>query len=170
VTAGLFVAATATLMYVGFNDQMTFVQLMWPQLILGFSFPLIVIPLMDMSVSSLPPEDTASGAGQFNFIRTLASAISTASVVAVWINAISVNKAALAGELHNPQAVLERMHAGGFSAGRALHLLDLIVQGQAVMLGTNSTFLIMGVIMLVAAAVVWVAPKPPRHGAPKIGH
>ena len=164
VTIGLFFCAISTLVRVFFTQDMTFEQLLWPQVAQGLGFPMIVIPLMDMSVSSLPPKDTASGAGQFNFIRTLSSAISTAVVVAVWIDAINVNKAALAGQIHNPHAVLERMHAGGFSAGRALHLLDLLVQGQAAMLGTNSTFLAVGIVTLVAAAVVWIAPKPPRQG------
>lgn len=126
--------------------------------------PLIMIPLMDMSVSPLPPEDTASGAGQFNFIRTLSSAVSTALVIAAWTSAINVNKAALAGELHHPRAVLAQLQASGFSHDKALHMLDQMVQQQAVMLGTNQTFMTIGIVMLVAAVVVWAAPKPPRHG------
>ena len=169
VTAGLLLGALSTLVRVFFTADMTFEQLLWPQVAQGLAFPLIVIPLMDMSVSSLPPEDTASGAGQFNFIRTLASAISTAAVVAVWVNAIDVNKAALVGGLHNPQAMITRVQAGGFSHDKALNLLDLLVQQQAVMLGTNQTFLAVSIVMLVAAAAVWLAPKPPRHGSGKAG-
>jgi DHA2 family multidrug resistance protein len=169
VTAGLLLGALSTLVRVFFTADMTFEQLLWPQVAQGLAFPLIVIPLMDMSVSSLPAEDTASGAGQFNFIRTLASAISTAAVVAVWVNAIDVNKAALVGGLHNPQAMIARVQAGGFSHDKALNLLDLLVQQQAVMLGTNQTFLAVSIVMLVAAAAVWLAPKPPRHGSGNVG-
>ena len=153
---------------------MTFEQLLWPQVLQGISFPLILIPLMDMSVSSLPPKDTASGAGQFNFIRTLSSAISTAVVVAVWINAIETNKAVLAGELHNPQGALTMLQSGGFTLERARSLLDLSVQQQAAMLGTNQTFLDVTILLLIAAAAVWLAPKPPRqgggNGTPGSGH
>ncbi|MDE2184039.1 MAG: DHA2 family efflux MFS transporter permease subunit [Alphaproteobacteria bacterium] len=162
VMAGLLFAALSTLMRVFFNDQMTFEQLLWPQVAQGLSFPLIVIPLMDMSVSSLPPQDTASGAGQFNFIRTLSSAISTALVVAVWSNAIDSNKAILAAGLNDPAALLAKAHAGGFTADQARNLLDLMVQGQSVMLGTNQTFFAVGVVLLLSAAIVWVAPRPPR--------
>jgi DHA2 family multidrug resistance protein len=53
---------------------------------------------------------------------------------------------------------------------KALSLLNLMVQGQSVMLATNRTFLAVDLINLVAAAFVWIAPKPPRSAGatPKI--
>jgi DHA2 family multidrug resistance protein len=174
VMVGLLFCAASTLIRITYNQDMTFEQLLWPQVLQGISFPLILIPLMDMSVSSLPPADTASGAGQFNFIRTLSSAISTAVVVATWINAISSNKAALVGELHSPAQALAQLQSGGFSADQSRNLLDLSVMGQSVMLGTNQTFLDVTIVLLIAAAAVWLAPKPPRHtngnGKPPMAH
>jgi MFS transporter, DHA2 family, multidrug resistance protein len=170
VTVGLLFCAASTLIRIFYNQEMTFEQLLWPQFLQGISFPLILIPLMDMSVSSLPPKDTASGAGQFNFIRTLASAISTAVVVAVWINAIETNKAVLSGVLHNPEGALAMLQSGGFTLERARSLLDLSVMQQAAQLGTNQTFLYVGIVLMIAAAAVWLAPKPPRHTNGKPGH
>ncbi|MGC9952698.1 MAG: DHA2 family efflux MFS transporter permease subunit [Rhizomicrobium sp.] len=164
VSIGLVIAAAACLMRVGYNDQMTFWQLMWPQLVLGLAMPPIVIPLMDMSVSSLPPEDTAAGAGQFNFIRTLASALSAAAIVALWNNQISTSGAVLAGELQHTQTLLGAAAASGMGQDKALSLLYLMVQGQSVMLATNRTFLIVGILLLITAAFVWIAPRPPRSG------
>ena len=46
---------------------------------------------------------------------------------------------------------------------KALNLLDLMVQGQSVMLATNRTFLIVGLLQLATAALVWIAPKPPKR-------
>jgi len=163
VFVGLLMAAAATLVRVTFTPDMTFLQLLWPQMLQGFAFPLIVVPLMDMSVSSLPPKDTAAGAGQFNFVRTLSSAVSTAVVVAGWTNAIDTKKAILAGELHNPAGVLSLLQGGGFTQDQARNLLDLAVEGQSVMLGTNQMFLAVGVVLLLTAATVWLAPRPPRH-------
>jgi DHA2 family multidrug resistance protein len=99
VSAGLFIAAAACMMYSGYDDQVDFWQLMWPQLLLGAALMLIMIPLMEMSVRSLPPEDTAAGAGQFNFIRTLASAFAAAAVVAFWNDQTITDGAVLAAEL-----------------------------------------------------------------------
>jgi len=168
VTIGLLFAAAACLMRVGYNDQITFWQLMWPQLLLGFGMTTVMIPLMDMSVSSLPPNLTASGAGQFNFIRTLASAVSTASIVAVWNDQIRINSATLAGELQHTQALLDAAAASGLGHDKALSLLNMMVQGQGVMLATNRTFLIIGCILLFTAAFVWVAPKPPKKAGGSI--
>jgi len=173
VMVGLLFCAASCLMRIFFNGEMTFEQLLWPQVLQGASFPLIMIPLMDMSVSSLPEKDTASGAGQFNFIRTLSGAIATALVVAVWENAIKWNKAVLAGSLQHGQDMLNAMQAGGFPEDKARSLLDMGVLQQAAQLGTNQTFLAVGVVLLITAAVVWIAPKPPRHagnGNPPLGH
>jgi len=46
-----------------------------------------------------------------------------------------------------------------------------MVQGQSVMLATNRTFLIVGLVMLFTAAFVWIAPKPPKkEGGMKMTH
>jgi DHA2 family multidrug resistance protein len=159
---GLLISAAASLMRVGYNDQMTFWQLMWPQLAFGAGMVMSVIPLMAMSTSSLEEKDVASGAGLFNFIRTLASALSTAAIVALWNNQIRASGAILAGELQ-PRALLDAAAAAGMGHDKALNLLDLMVQGQSVMLATNRTFLIVGILQLATAAIVWVAPKPPKR-------
>lgn len=173
VMIGLLLCAASALMRIFFNGEMTFEFLLWPQVLQGLSFPLIIIPLMDMSVSSLPPADTAAGAGQFNFIRTLSGAIATALVVAIWENAIKWNKAVLAGSVQHGQDLLNALQVGGFSEEKARSLFDMGVMQQAAQLGTNQTFLSVGVVLLVTAAVVWIAPKPPRHsnnGKPPLGH
>jgi len=158
VSIGLFMAAAACLMYFFYNDQATFWQLVWPQLLLGAALMTIMVPLMEMSVSSLPPQDTAAGAGQFNFIRTMASALAAAAVVAFWNSQTVSDGAVLATELQRPQT----MFGAGLAPHRALTLLDMITQGQSVMLATNHTFLILAALMAGTAAMVWIAPKPPR--------
>jgi DHA2 family multidrug resistance protein len=135
---------------------------MWPQLAFGAGMVMTIIPLLDMSTASLEEKDVASGAGLFNFSRTLASALSTAAIVALWNNQIRASGATLAGELQ-PRALLDAAAAAGMGHDKALNLLDLMVQGQSVMLATNRTFLILGVVQLATAAIVWVAPKSPKR-------
>jgi DHA2 family multidrug resistance protein len=174
VMVGLLFCAASCLMRIFYTLDMTFEQLLWPQVLQGISFPLILIPLMDMSVSSLPQKDVASGAGQFNFIRTLSGAIATAIVVSVWENAIKWNKATLAGVVQHGQDMLLALQQGGFTEPKARGLFDLAVLQQAAQLGTNQSFLIIGVVLTITAGLVWIAPKPPRHangdGKPPMGH
>ncbi len=172
IMAGLLLCAASSLVRVFYSLDVTFEQTLWPQVLQGLSFPLIMIPLMDMSVSSLPPKDVASGAGQFNFIRTLSGAIATAVVVAAWEDSIKWNKAVLADKVQHGADMLMALQANGFTQEKARNLLDMGVLQQAAQLGTNQTFLAVAAILLVAAGAVWLAPKPPRHtnGKPPMGH
>jgi DHA2 family multidrug resistance protein len=171
VSMGLFMAAAACWMYFGDDDQATFWQLVGPQLLLGAALMFIMVPLMEMSVSSLPAETTAAGAGQFNFIRTLASALAAAAVVAFWNDQTVADGAVLAAELQRPQGMLNAAAASGVGAHRALSMLDFLTQGQSVMLATNHVFLVLAALMAATAGIVWVAPKPPKSaGAMPMAH
>lgn len=160
---GLVLVACSSFLRVGYNDQITFWQLAWPQLVFGAGMIFTMIPLMDMSTISLKDEDVSSGAGQFNFIRTLSGAIATAAVVALWNHLIPASHASLTGVLHDAQGFLDQAQTNGMSSGVARGMLDQLVAGQSTMQATNNTFLVLGCITLVAAAAVWLAPKPPKR-------
>lgn len=160
---GLILVAASSFMRIGYDDQITFWQLMWPQLVFGAGMIMTMVPLMDMSTISLKDEDIASGAGQFNFVRTLSGAIATAAVTALWNHLIPASRASLVAVLHNPQGFMDMAQDQGMSADRARGVLDQVVSGQSVMQATNNTFLVLTVITLVAAASVWLAPKPPER-------
>jgi DHA2 family multidrug resistance protein len=161
---GLVLVASSSFMRVGYNDQITFWQLMWPQLVFGAGMVMTMIPLMDLSTISLKKEDIASGASQFNFIRTLAGAIATAVVVALWNHLIPASRSSLTGALHNAQGFLDQAQSSvGMSPEVSRGVLDQLVSGQSIMQATNNTFLVLGCVTLVAAAAVWLAPKPPER-------
>lgn len=162
VFVGLILSAISNLMRVFYSDQITFWQLAWPQLIFGAGMVMTMIPLIEMSTSTLDESHIANGSGQFNFVRTLASAISTAVVVALWNNQVTSSKSALVGVSHVPFAMLDPVQKGSVQAEQGRTMFDLIVQGQSVMQATNNTFLILGVVTLIAAGCVWFAPKPPK--------
>jgi MFS transporter, DHA2 family, multidrug resistance protein len=162
---GLLFIAAASLMRVGYTDQVTFWQMMWPQFVFGAGCVVSVIPLMDMATSSLDDRDVADGASQFNFVRTLACAIATAAVVAMWDNLIRSSKAALVGAMPDLSASIQTAQGAGVNAEQAHGAIDLLVQGQAVQQATNNSFLVMGLITLAAAASVWFAPKPRKKSS-----
>lgn len=170
VMIGLLLCGASCLMRAGFNDSMTFTQLIYPQLLLGFGQTLMMLTLTDLSTIALKPEEVTDGAVQFNFVRTLSSAVATAAVVAIWSHMISSSKAQLAGALQVPAKVGHWMHTGGDAGRKALYGLDGMVQGQAMMQSTNITFLVLGILMVVTAAMVWIAPKPPKRSAGHHGH
>ena len=48
------------------------------------------------------------------------------------------------------------------SSGAALGTVNEIVGGQAVMLATNQLFLACAIVFAIAAALVWITPRPTR--------
>ena len=160
VSFGLSVMAVSVLVRVTFNQDMDMTQLILPQLLQGVGMPFFMIPLIGLTMTFVAPEETASAAGLINFMRSLAGAFGTAITTTAWSNAAISAHNDLAGTLHHPEAMLAKMQASGLSAGQALETLNNIATGQSVMLGTNRVFFTVGLVVLVAAASIWLAPRP----------
>jgi DHA2 family multidrug resistance protein len=152
-----------------FASNITFDQMIWAGLATGFAMPFFFVPLMGLALGAVKPEETASAAGLISFARTLAGAFGTSIVTSSWENASTRVRATTVGQLHDATGALNTMGRAGFSPGAALDQLDYMVQSQSVMVATNHIFQTIGAIMLVAAATVWLAPKPKPGGAPAGG-
>ena len=48
--------------------------------------------------------------------------------------------------------------------------LDWLLQGQSVMVATNKLFMLIGGLFIVAAVVIWLAPRPTRQVDPGAAH
>jgi DHA2 family multidrug resistance protein len=156
---GLALLAGITLWRTSFAENVTFWQLVMPQLATGIGIPLFFVPLLGLSVAAVPPEQTASAAGLVNFIRTMSGAFGTALVTTGWDRATTSARANLVGILHQPHVMLNTLRAQGLSADQALQTLGNLVQSQAVMLATNRMFFILAIIIAAVAAGVWLSPK-----------
>ncbi len=170
MSMGLAILAGAILARVGFTPNMTFGQMIGPQLAMGFGLPLFFVPLMTLSMAAVDTEETASAAGLVNFIRTMAGAIGTAIVTAAWSSLAAASRVGLVSTLNQPGRVLAEMQHSGMTPGQSLISLDQMVQLQAVMLATNHLFLIVGVIVAATALGVWLMPKPTGPVQPMAGH
>ncbi len=84
----------------------------------------------------------------------------------MWDNAASRNHANMAGALNDPDGVQNTLTKLGMTSSQALGQIENLTQGQAVMLATDQMFLVMMVAFIVAAAAVWLAPKPSPFGGP----
>jgi DHA2 family multidrug resistance protein len=153
----------------GFTTEATFWQIALPQLVLGIGIPFVFIPTTTLSLSSVPPEETAAAAGMQNFLRTTAAAFATSIMTTSWENAANVKRAGLAGALNDPQGVQGTLVAQGFTPDQALSQIEAIAQTQAVMLSTNQMFLTVALVLILAAMLIWVAPSVKRTGAPAGG-
>jgi DHA2 family multidrug resistance protein len=172
VSIGVAGLAILAVVRAGSNTGVTYWNLALPFLFQGFCMPFFFIPTNQIALSSVPPNEVASAAGMSNFLRTTSAAFATSLVTTFWENNSTKDHALLAGRINDPQGVLTTLgggSGGGASSGLALNQLDQITQSQAVMLATDHMFQVMAVVFVVAAAVVWIAPRPKSASGPAPG-
>jgi DHA2 family multidrug resistance protein len=129
--------------------NMTYAQIAMPILIQGAGMPFFFIPLSSLALSSVPVNKVASAAGLMNFLRTLSGAIATSVITTAWVDRATINRTEIVGIMPTHSAI-------------PLAKLNQLVEAQSVMLATNQIFLFVSLIFVVAALVIWVAPKPEK--------
>lgn len=156
---GLSLLAVVTLMRAFWTSDADFMALAWPQILQGFAVPFFFIPLSNMALASVQPQEMASAAGLMNFLRTMAGAIGASIAVTIWDDHSKVARSELVGKLHVEDTQSALMTQGMSSEG-ALGYISSLVDKEALTLSANHLFLIIALVFLFAALIVWVAPRP----------
>lgn len=158
-TFGLSLLAVVTLMRAFWTSDADFMALAWPQILQGFAVPFFFIPLSNMALASVQPQEMASAAGLMNFLRTMAGAIGASIAVTIWDDHSKVARSELVGKLHVDETQTALMNQG-MSADGALGYISSLVDKEALTLSANHLFLILALVFLFAAFIVWLAPRP----------
>ncbi|MGL5719641.1 MAG: DHA2 family efflux MFS transporter permease subunit [Alphaproteobacteria bacterium] len=143
------------------STEMSQFQIMLPLLAQGVGIPFFFIPLTSLALASVEPREMASAAGLMNFVRTLSGAAATSVVVTVWENQTTAYRTDLVGQMASPfqlASIFGDVSEAGQTA--ATHVLDALLQSQAVMLAMNHIFLVSSGAFMLAAACIWIAAKP----------
>ncbi|MFZ5748753.1 MAG: DHA2 family efflux MFS transporter permease subunit [Pseudomonadota bacterium] len=143
-----------------FSSDVTFVQMAWPTLITGVFMVMFFVPVTGLAMASVEPDEQANAAGLSNFMRTLAGAFATSLVQSGWSNAVRTNQTELVGAMSHGNQLLDAAGAAGVPADVGTQLLDLIVEGQSVMLATLNMFGVIALCLGASAAIIWLVPKP----------
>lgn len=144
----------------GFNNDVTFLQMAWPTLITGLFMVMFFVPVTGLAMASVEPEEQANAAGISNFMRTLAGAFATSLIQSQWSDATRVNNTEIANSMVHGQAAVDAMTAQGVPLESARATLGQLVEGQSVMLATLDMFGVIAVALGLAAALIWLVPKP----------
>jgi DHA2 family multidrug resistance protein len=155
---GLFCFALALVWRGEFASNVDFQHIIMSQLMFGTCLSLFVSPAMTMTMTALQPDEFAGGAGLMSFSRTTAIAFGTALTTTAWQDATINGRSGIVDRLAGDSA-LAQLQAAGIPAGEALHMLDDIVQSEAVMLATNHAYFLFAMIMTAAGIIVWLAPR-----------
>jgi len=160
MSAGLIILALSIFYRAGYALNISFEKMILPQLAMGFGIPLFFVPLMTISMTSVSPRETAAASGLINFLRTIAGAIATAATISAWSTDAVTSRSNLVGRLNLSHDLMARLEDQGLGADQALHSLDGLVQSQSIMLATNHMFLLLGSVMALTAAGIWLMPRP----------
>jgi len=156
---GLTLLAVVTLMRAFWTTDADFMALAWPQILQGFAVPFFFIPLSNMALASVQPQEMASAAGLMNFLRTMAGAIGASIAVTIWDDHSKVARSELVGKL-NVEETQNTLMAQGMSSDSALGYISSLVDKEALTLSANHLFLILAMVFVFAALIVWLAPRP----------
>ncbi|UCV05121.1 DHA2 family efflux MFS transporter permease subunit [Dechloromonas denitrificans] len=169
VFAGVIWMGLVTLWRTVANTDMGFWDIAVPLMVMGFALPFFFIPTTGLALSSVEEREMDSAAGLMNFLRTLSGAFATSLVTTSWDNQITRQHAELVGISDSDGSVRSLLEQGGMAADAVNQALDYLITSQAVMLATNQLMTVIGVAFLVAASVIWLAPKPTRVVEPGAG-
>lgn len=151
------------------NTDMGFWDVSIPLMALGLGLPFFFIPSTGLALASVEEREMDSAAGLMNFLRTLSGAFATSLVTTVWGNQITRNHAELVGLADRDESVRTLLEKPGMALDAVNQAIDYLITGQSVMLATNQMMVAIGIAFLVAASVIWLAPKPSRVVDPSAG-
>lgn len=106
------------------TTQMTYWDISWPLMLMGFGMPFFFIPSTAVALSSVDEAETNSAAGLMNFMRTLAGAMATSVVTTYWDNEITRNRAERVGQIDQDQSIYNLLQSQGMTSDQALQTLE----------------------------------------------
>jgi len=165
ICGGLIWVAFVMWLRTGFASNIDFGHVIIPNILQGIGMPFFFLPLMTLALWPLKPHEYAAGSGLMTFIRTTAGAFATSIVATTWENAGTEHRVAIVNEISGDRAVMHALEVPGMTPDQNVRMLDNMVQSQSVMTATNHIFEMVAVLLLIAAAVTWIAPKPKRQAA-----
>lgn len=160
-----FLIFSAAMLWVSkLNEQASFWQLSLPRLWQGIGIALFFLPLNQILMANIKPNELASAAGLSNFLRTIAGSISTAVSILLWNNRTDMHRAVLTEHIRSDSVAWTHthntLHGLGFNDTQSLSYAEKLINQQASTLAVNDLYTLFAVVFLLLIPVVWFA-KPP---------
>jgi DHA2 family multidrug resistance protein len=173
VTFSFCVFAATSYWFSTFPLDTSFWQFVLPRFLMGLAIPCFFIPLNQVILSGLKPNEIASASGLSNFFRTIAASISTAVTVTMWQHRGDFHHATLAEHVNNTNAATQQFvqGIGSVASGDApWAVIDGIVNREALTLAVNDVFLLYAALFVVMIPIVWLARPPFGNVGPGAAH
>jgi DHA2 family multidrug resistance protein len=156
---GCVIFWTATL-----NETASFAQFATPRFVQGLGVAFFFLPLNQILLSGIPPSELASASGLSNFMRTMAGSMSTATTVFIWNRRTDYHHAVLTEHVRNSAGAWSGYQAQladhGITGVGAFQYVDQLITNQAMNLGVNDVFYVLGTVFFLLIPFVWLARPP----------
>jgi len=169
ITLGIAWFLGQTLVRSTWSTGMDFWSLAMPQIIQGFGISMFMMPLTQMSLSSVEPHEVPGAAGLQNFLRTMSIAVATSLILTDWGNQQRVAQNEMANILQ-PDATMATLNQAGFSDEAGRQIISNLVTEQAVTVAMNHTSLMAAIVTFATIGLVWLGPRPKSLGVQGGGH
>jgi len=149
------------------NETASFAQFATPRFFQGLGLAFFFLPLNQILLSGVPPNELASASGLSNFVRTMSGSIATAVSVWVWNRRTDFHHAVLAEHVRNSAQgwtnYQSDLSARGITGGGAYQYVDRLIGGQAATLAVNDVFFALGCMFILLVPFIWLS-RPPFAG------
>ncbi|HUH89656.1 MAG TPA: DHA2 family efflux MFS transporter permease subunit [Lysobacter sp.] len=176
-SAAFVVMAVTSFARAGFNLDVDFRTVAMVQLWQGLGVALFFMPVLTILLSDLAPHEIAAGSGLTTFVRTLGGSFAASLTTWGWSERGAIHHAQLTEQISAYDPVIRQTLAAlgqgdpGSGPGQALQrgamLLDNMITQQAVQIGFNEIFHLLGIVFLLVIAFVWIA-RPPFGAKPGV--
>ncbi|MDR0339821.1 MAG: DHA2 family efflux MFS transporter permease subunit [Desulfovibrio sp.] len=161
ISVGFLTFAVCMYTRTWFSPDMDMRFVMIPQFAQGLANALFFTPLTALAFASLKPEQMASAAGLFNFVRTLFGAIGASVVTTLWERREALHHTHLTEHvnIYNPVALdaLNGLQNLGMSAEQSAGHLARQITKQSFILSANEIYFACALAFLAMIALVWLA-------------
>ncbi len=156
------------------NDTASFWQFATPRFLQGLGIAFFFLPLNQIMLSGIPPSDLASASGLSNFVRTMSGSIATAMTVFMWNRRTDYHHAVLTEHVRNSAGAWTQYQAElgnhGVSGTGAFQYVEHVITTQAMTLGVNDVFHMLGWSYLLLIPFIWLAKPPFKARGADAGH
>jgi MFS transporter, DHA2 family, multidrug resistance protein len=167
-TVAFVILAFTCYLFASQSDQASFAQLAAPRFLMGFGLAMFFLPVNQIIMSGLPASEIAAAAGLSNFVRTFSGSIATAVSVFLWTDRSEHHYATVSQAVRpdSPAWLDYQAHLAtqGISGDAALAATAKVINTQAMTMGANDVFLVLGSLFIVLIPALWFA-KPPFRPA-----
>lgn len=176
---GLFSFALGTWMAGSITDNWDFWELFWPQFFRGFSVMLCMVPVNNIALGSLPPEQMQNASGLFNLTRNLGGAVGLAIISTLLTKRTDLHYARIAETIQQGNIQATEMLSSlilyfktATSDPHALALFQLfnMVRVQATVMAFSDIFFIITIIFSVLTLTTVFLKKTSPLADPPPGH